>query len=110
MGRAGVELREQETRLRAAGVANDETGQREAVLDEILWNMLVSCVRWNTFGGGSGEGDDYWGKWRGGSSGMFDLLIFGWFGGWCMLTVGECSDGSDEYVGYLLGQLVRYRC
>jgi hypothetical protein len=33
---AGVELGEQETGLRSTGVADDETGQREAVLDEFL--------------------------------------------------------------------------
>lgn len=34
--RRGVELGEQETGLRTAGVADDETGQWEAVLDEFL--------------------------------------------------------------------------
>lgn len=38
---AGVELGEQETGLRAAGVTDDETGQGETVLDEILSNLLV---------------------------------------------------------------------
>ena len=36
MCRRRVQLGEQETRLRATGVANDESGQREAVLDEVL--------------------------------------------------------------------------
>ena len=33
---AGVELGEQETSLRSTGIANDETGKREAVLDKVL--------------------------------------------------------------------------
>ena len=33
---AGVELGEEETGLRAASVADDESGQGEAVLDEVL--------------------------------------------------------------------------
>jgi hypothetical protein len=38
---AGVELGEQETSLRSAGVADDESGKREAVLDEVLEVVLV---------------------------------------------------------------------
>ena len=33
---AGVELGEQETGLRSASVADNETGKRETVLDEVL--------------------------------------------------------------------------
>lgn len=40
--RARVEFGEQEASLGSAGVANNETGKRESVLDEILEIKLVS--------------------------------------------------------------------
>ena len=39
--RRGVELGQQEAGLRAAGVADDEAGQGEAVLDQLLSCLLV---------------------------------------------------------------------
>jgi hypothetical protein len=39
--RAGVEFGEQESSLRTTGVANNEAGKREAVLDEVLGRELV---------------------------------------------------------------------
>lgn len=40
MRRAGVQLAQQESRLATAGIAHDEPGEREAVLDEVLCVLL----------------------------------------------------------------------
>jgi len=41
MRRAGIQLAKQEACLRASGVADDETREREAILDEILLGFQV---------------------------------------------------------------------
>lgn len=42
---AGVELREEETRLTAAGVADDEAGEGESLADEVLWLLVMRVER-----------------------------------------------------------------